>query len=60
MLTKNVGIVRAISKEIKFQAKGIKQDKEEYSILIKGIIQEYIAIIKLHEHNNVVWKYIRH
>lgn len=48
------GMVIAISEDIKFQGKVIKQDKERYSILIKGIIyEEYRTIIKPQARSNI-------
>lgn len=45
---KKIGVV-ITSEEIKFQVKSIKQYKEGYLLLIKGIIhQDYKTVIKLH------------
>jgi exonuclease III len=49
---KQAGVVMLISNKIDFQHKGIKKEKEEYFILIKGeIFQDELSILNIYSPN---------
>ena len=56
---KKAGVATLISDKIDFEIKGMKRDKEGHYIMIKGSIQEDIAIINIYTPNIGALKYVR-
>ena len=56
---KKAGVAILISDIIDFKTKAVKRDKEGYYIMIKGSIQEDIAIINIYAPNIGALQYVR-
>ena len=56
---KKAGVTILISAEIDFKIKAVKRDKEGHYIMIKGSIQEEIAIINIYAPNIGAPQYVR-
>ena len=57
---KKAGIAILIPDKIDFEIKALKTDKEGHYIMIKGSIQEDIAIINIYALNMGAMQYVRH
>ena len=56
---KKAGVAILISDRIGFEIKAVKRDKEGHYIMIKGLIQEDIAIINMYATNIGAPQYVR-